>query len=130
VLALIAALAASSLSVEGNWINQDRTALVRIAPCGSRLCGTVIRVLARGSGIPTTDINNHDPALRSHPLVGLRVLSGFAGAGSRWEGGRAYDPKSGNSYRARLRLEPDGKLEVTGCVLFICRSQDWNRPGN
>jgi uncharacterized protein (DUF2147 family) len=124
-----AALAASPATVTGDWINQDHSALVRIAPCGAQLCGTVVRVLARGRGVPTTDVNNSDPRLRSRPLVGLRVLSGFTQAGTRWEGGRAYDPKSGNSYRARLEPSRDGTLTVTGCVLFVCRSQAWTRAG-
>jgi uncharacterized protein (DUF2147 family) len=127
VLALL--LAASPAAVTGDWINQDRTALVRIAPCGTQLCGTVVRVLARGPKVPRTDVNNSDPRLRSRPLVGLRVLSGFSRAGARWDGGRAYDPKSGNSYRARIQLNPDRTLMVTGCVLFICRSQTWTRAG-
>jgi uncharacterized protein (DUF2147 family) len=124
-----AALAASPAGVTGDWINQDRSALVRIAPCGAQLCGTVVRVLAHGRGVPTTDVNNSNSRLRSRPLVGLRVLSGFTRAGTRWEGGRAYDPKSGNSYRARLEPGRDGSLTVTGCVLFVCRSQSWTRAG-
>lgn len=125
-----AVLTAGTRGVAGNWINQDRSALVRIAPCGAQLCGTVLRVLARGRNVPTTDVNNSQPRLRSRPLVGLRVLSGFTRSGSRWEGGRAYDPKTGTSYRSSLELNPDGTLKVTGCVLFICRSQAWTRAGD
>jgi uncharacterized protein (DUF2147 family) len=120
-------LAASPAAVAGDWINQDRSALVRIAPCGAQLCGMVVRVLARGRNVPITDVNNSDPRLRSKPLVGLHVLSGFTRAGSRWAGGRAYDPKSGSSYRSTLDLNPDGTLKVTGCVWFVCRSQTWAR---
>ena len=128
MLALI--LAASPAPISGDWINQDRSALVRIAPCGAQLCGTVVRVLARGPKVPRTDVNNSDPRLRSRLLVGLRVLSGFARSGARWGGGRAYDPKTGSSYRSNLELNPNGTLKVTGCVLFICRSQTWTRaPG-
>jgi uncharacterized protein (DUF2147 family) len=127
VLALL--LAASPAAIAGDWINQDRSALVRVAPCGAQLCGTVLRVLARGRNVPATDVNNADPRLRSRPLVGLRVLSGFTRSGSRWSGGRAYDPKSGKSYRSSLELNPNGTLKVTGCVLFICRSQTWTRAG-
>ena len=117
MVALFAAIAlAAPATVAGDWINQDRSALVRVAPCGPQLCGTVLRVLARGPGV-----------LRAHPLVGLRVLSGFARTGSRWTGGRAYDPKTGRSYRSTVELNRDGTLKVTGCVLFICRSQAWTR---
>jgi uncharacterized protein (DUF2147 family) len=108
-------------------VTADRSAMVRIAPCGPRLCGTVVRILARGTDVPRTDINNPDAGLRSRPLVGLTVLSGFAGSGASWSGGRAYDAKSGRSYRASLTGNGDGSLTVTGCFLFICQSQRWLR---
>ena len=119
---LLALLLAASPGLAGDWVNADRSAVIRIAPCGGRLCGRIVRVLARG--VPTTDAHNPDRALRSRPLVGLAVLSGFSAAGA---GGRAYNPQNGRSYRATLRLNADGTLRVTGCVMVICRSQTWTR---
>ena len=119
---LVLLLLASTSGLSGDWITADRSAVVRIAPCGGSLCGRIVRVLT--SGAPTTDAHNPDRTLRGRPLVGLTVLSGFTPAGA---GGRAYDPKSGNSYRTTLRLNADGSLRVTGCVLVVCRSQTWTR---
>jgi uncharacterized protein (DUF2147 family) len=120
--------AAAAADLGGDWITADRNALVRIGSCGPQLCGTVVRVLALGANVPRTDVNNPEASLRSRPLVGLKVLSGFvpAGAGT-WVNGHAYDPKTGRSYKARLA--PDGKsaLTVTGCIWFICKSQRWVR---
>jgi len=121
------AAGSSSRQVEGYWITADRTAAVRIAPCGAKVCGTITRVIARGSWVPSTDVNNPQPSSRSRPLVGLQVLSGFASSGVTWINGSAYDPKTGRSYRARLTPNADGTLTVTGCVLFICQSQRWTR---
>jgi uncharacterized protein (DUF2147 family) len=118
----LALLLAASPGLTGDWVNADRTAIVRIAPCGSGLCGRIVRVLARG--VPATDAHNPDRALRSRPLVGLTVLSGFSASGG---GGRAYNPQNGRSYRASLRLNAGGTLRVTGCVTIICRSQNWTR---
>jgi uncharacterized protein (DUF2147 family) len=106
----------------GDWVTNDRTAVVRIAPCGGSLCGRIARVIARGA--PTTDVNNSDRARRTRPLAGLTVLSGFTPSGT---GGRAYNPRNGRSYRATLALNGDGSLRVTGCVMMICRSQTWTR---
>ncbi|HYD25256.1 MAG TPA: DUF2147 domain-containing protein [Croceibacterium sp.] len=117
--------AAAGPSIAGNWVTADRTAVVRVAECGRKLCGTVVEVLARG--VPRSDVHNPRRALRARPLVGLQVLRGFAARGGEWRGGTAYDPKTGNSYRATLALAPDGRLKVTGCVLLICRSQMWTR---
>ncbi len=91
------------------------------------MCGTVFRVLARGPNIPRTDVRNPDSRLRSRPLVGLPVLTGFTRDGSEWTGGRAYDAKTGRSYKAKLTPNRDGSLTVTGCVLILCRSQRWAR---
>jgi uncharacterized protein (DUF2147 family) len=119
-----ALLLAASPGMAGDWVTQDRSAVVRIGRCGDRLCGRVVRVLARGA--PTTDLHNPDRSLRRRPLVGVVVLSGFSTSGAG--NGTAYDPKSGRSYRSRLRLNGDGTLRVTGCVAIVCRSQTWTRP--
>lgn len=128
-LLLAALLAAGSpqAAVEGDWLTADRTAIVRIGPCGAHLCGAVARVLARGPNVPRTDVHNPDPGLRSRPLVGLPVLIGFGRNGAEWSGGRAYDAKTGRSYRAKLTPNADGSLTVTGCILFLCKSQRWTR---
>ena len=119
---LLALLLAASPGLAGDWVNADRSAVIRIARCGGGLCGRIVRVLARG--VPTTDAHNPDRALRNRPLVGINVLSGFSASGA---GGRAYNPQNGRSYRTTLRLNPNGTLRVTGCVMVICRSQTWTR---
>lgn len=101
--------------------------MVTIAPCATGICGTLTRVLARGSNVPTTDINNPDPRLRGRSLVGVQILSGLKRQSTGWRGGTVYDPKSGRSYKASLTLDPDGALTVTGCLFIICRSQRWTR---
>jgi uncharacterized protein (DUF2147 family) len=131
VIALLAfaAAAISANDLDGDWVTADRHAIVRIAPCGADLCGTVVRVLVHGPNVPTTDIKNPDRRLRSRPLIGLKVLTGFSRDGPIWTGGRAYDPNTGGNYKARLSRNPDGSLTVTGCILFICKSQRWTRVG-
>jgi len=114
-------------AVAGLWLTDDRKGVVRIAPCGQQLCGYIAQVLDRAPNVPTTDVNNPDPKLRKQPLVGLRTLWGFSRTENLWEGGRAYDPKSGKSYRSTLQLNADGTLKVTGCVLFVCDSRRWTR---
>lgn len=121
------ATAVSAANVEGDWVTADRSAVVRISHCGASLCGTINRVLLRDPKVPKLDVNNPQPMLRSRPLVGLQVLSGFSPQGSKWTGGSAYDPKTGNTYRAKL-APSGGTLILTGCVLFICESQMWHRP--
>lgn len=126
MIALMVTIAAAG-TPSGAFITEDRTALVRIEPCGASLCGHVAEVLNRQPGIPQTDVHNPNPQLRTRPLIGLPILSGFHWNGQQWTGGQIYDPKTGRTYRSKLSLEPDGGLSVSGCVLIICQSQRW-RP--
>ena len=118
-------LAAIPPGIAGNWVTQDRSAIVRVGDCGGTICGRIVQILRRGA--PVADIHNPDPAQRRRPLVGIAVLSGFTPQGAGATGGRAYDPESGRSYRSYLSLNDDGTLKVTGCVAFFCRSQTWTR---
>jgi uncharacterized protein (DUF2147 family) len=129
-LILAAAAAAQSGSapgVEGKWLTDDGKAVVVIDHCGAEICGQIATVLDKGRNVPTVDIENPDQRLRNRPIVGLKVLSGFRADGRSWRGGKAYDPKTGRSYRSTLALDGARRLVVTGCILFICRSMIWQR---
>jgi uncharacterized protein (DUF2147 family) len=114
-------------TVQGLWLTDDGKGVARIAACGAQMCGWISQILDKGQHVPETDINNPDARLRSRPLLGLPILSGFNYSGSAWRNGRAYDPKSGRSYRSSLMLSGDNVLTITGCILFICQSLHWKR---
>jgi uncharacterized protein (DUF2147 family) len=127
-IALVSASAAAEAAdVTGNWITQDRSAVIAIGRCGTSLCGSIARIIVQKPDVPKTDVKNPDPSLRGKPLLGLRILSGFTQHGERWDGGRIYDPKSGKTYASKLRLNADGSLGVSGCISFICKTQRWTR---
>lgn len=117
----------AAASVEGRWLTDDRKAIVTITRCGELVCGKISKVLDTAPGVPRTDVNNPAASLRNRPITGMPVLTGFKHQGRTWTGGRAYDPQTGNSYRSRLKINSDGSLKVTGCVLFICQSKRWIR---
>jgi uncharacterized protein (DUF2147 family) len=129
VLALLwsAAAPAAVSPIDGLWLTDDHKGVVRIGACGPRICGWIVRVLDSGPGVPTRDVNNPNPALRGRTILGLPVLANFTGSGNDYAGGSAYDPKSGRAYRASLRLRSGNALDVTGCVLFLCRTTTWTR---
>jgi uncharacterized protein (DUF2147 family) len=136
--ALAALLAGNALAADGpvgEWLTERRDARVRIAPCedrGDRLCGTITwaqRPPDAPEG-PLLDRNNCDPALRTRPIVGLPLLAGFAQDGeNHWGGGTIYDPRSGKTYKSRMRLEAPDLLDVAGCILFLCKGETWTRYG-
>ena len=130
-LALVSTTARAA-SINGDWLTPNGVAKVRVAPCVSGLCGTIIALKAPSdpTGHPQKDGRNADPALRNRPVVGLEILRGFKAAGEgRWADGTIYDPDDGKTYRSKITLKPDGGLKVEGCVAFICVAQDWVRAG-
>ncbi len=129
LLAATAALASGTPAfaaqpVQGHWITEGGKAIVEIAPCGRSVCGKITKILKHTPGRPDTDIKNPDVALRSKPIIGLSILTGFADSGSHWKG-TIYDPESGNSYTSKVSRNGDGTLKVQGCIAFFCKTQTW-----
>ena len=123
-VALLLSLAAAppahgAASVSGLWLTTEKDSIVEIAPCGR-----IARILKPNPNGPPRDVNNPDPALRSRPIQGLPILTGFRDSGRNWEG-TAYDPRAGKSYRSYLTLLRDGTLEVKGCIGPFCRTKSW-----
>lgn len=119
-------MARAETGVLGRWLTDDGSGMVEIGPCGNALCGRLVSVLDPRA--PDRDVNNPDPAQRRRPLLGVAVLTGLVRDRDGWGGGRAYDPKAGRSYRARIDLAADGRLDVTGCLFILCRTRHWTRP--
>lgn len=114
--------ASAAIPVTGRWYTEARESIVQIGACGPVICGKVAKVLkAPPSGGKPLDINNPDPTLRSRPIEGIVLLSGFRDAGDEWEG-QIYDPRAGKTYKSYLQKQPDGSLKVKGCLGPFCRS--------
>lgn len=128
-LAALAGSAEAAGAVQGLWLTQTGSGKVRIAPCGSKLCGTIVWVktpMDKTTGKPQLDVKNPDPALRDRPIVGLQMIRDFKSVpGGRWAGGWIYDPESGKTYASKLNLNMDGTLKVEGCIAIICQAQTW-----
>lgn len=122
--ALLLAAPATATPIAGRWLTEDGNAVVTIGPCGAATCGRITRLIKGPPSGPPTDRNNPDPKLRTRPLEGLTVLSGFSDRGDDWRG-RIYDPRSGKTYKSIVKREADGTLKVQGCIAFFCRTQRW-----
>lgn len=128
-LAFTAAPLAAAEPIAGMWVTASRDGVVRIAPCGKTLCGTLARfVVAPPGGADQRDVRNPDPSLRNRPLLGLPILTGFKEDGAVWRG-TIYDPKAGKSYRSVVRRLDANRLEVKGCIGPFCQTQVWRRGG-
>ncbi len=122
------ALPASARDLTGLWATGTEGGRVQIYRCGTALCGKVVDAARLRTNPDLTDQRNSDPKLRNRRLRGLVVLEGFTGGPAEWQGGPVYDPETGSGARkGYLKLLPDGKLELKGCVAFFCRTKIWTR---
>ncbi len=120
ISAAVPAIAAAP--VTGRWYTDGKDSIIEIAPCGDAICGRVIKVLKNmPDGKPPIDANNPDPKLRSRPVQGITILSGFKPDGKIWSG-TIYDPRAGKSYKSTLALVTSGNLQVKGCWGPFCRT--------
>lgn len=125
VLALsLAGTAHAAQPIAGRWLTEDGAAIIQVGPCGANTCGRIASVVKSRPGAPATDVNNPDAKLRSRPMIGLPILSGFSEAGDEWRG-RIYDPRNGKNYKSIVTRGENDTLRVKGCVSFICQTQVW-----
>jgi uncharacterized protein (DUF2147 family) len=120
MMALAAAQAPASASIEGLWKNPIGSAIIRVEPCGRVLCGKVVWASERGK----REVSAHT----SH-VVGTTVLTGLKPiSGDRWAG-QLFIPDDNVHVSAKLQLVGNRRLKLTGCAMLgiFCRSQIWTR---
>jgi uncharacterized protein (DUF2147 family) len=119
------ALAASP--IVGEWVTQDREAIIKISQCGANVCGRIHKYLVTPpNGAGQKDINNPNKSLRGRTLLGMAILTEFKPDGNIWRG-KVYDPKSGKTYRSEVELNSTNSLKMKGCIAFFCQGQNWTR---
>jgi uncharacterized protein (DUF2147 family) len=125
-LSIAATPTIAATPITGKWFTVEKDSIIEIASCGPKLCGRIARLLRPVQGGPPVDRNNTNAALKSRPLIGLPILSDFIDAGTLWTG-TIYDPRSGKSYKSKVSRNPDGTLNVQGCIAFFCQTQKWTK---
>jgi uncharacterized protein (DUF2147 family) len=107
--------------VEGVWRtlpdDNGNFGHVEIAPCGAKLCGTLIRAFnGQGQQIDSANIGR------------LIVWDMVAEGDGRYGHGRIWAPDRDKTYRSKMELSGE-TLAVFGCVLggVICRDSAWAR---
>ena len=121
---LIATPALAADAIDGTYLDPGGFVQIRVGDCGANKCGDITRVIKRKPGSSLNDENNDNPALRSRPILGVRILSGLRWDDGAWRG-QVYNPEDGGTYRTEVRARANGSLEVKGCLAFICRTQIW-----
>lgn len=117
--------AALSAGLEGNWARPTGSSKIRIAPCGSSLCGNLIWLRD-----PRKDTKNPDPAKRARPLLGVRIVLGMkpTGKANQWKG-KVYNAEDGKTYTGFIKLTASNKMHLEGCVMggLLCKGETWTR---
>ncbi len=142
VIAGSSAASAQSASVMGTWLTSSKSAQVQIAPCANPangpICGTIVKLLQATSPdgkaidpVEATDVNNADPSLRRRKIVGIVLIHDFKKTTdpNAFEDGTIYNGENGKTYKANIRLQPDGTLRLRGYIgsTMFGETQIWTR---
>ena len=135
-LCLAALSAQAADSAAGRWKTiDDKTGKVKsiveiTQAANGTLTGKVVEILHSDKG-PNPVCDGCEGANKNKPVKGMTILWNLSqdkGTTSKWSGGTILDPANGKTYRSKIELQPGGgKLDVSGCIAFICRAQTWVR---
>ncbi len=139
LLAALLFLASTALAqsdrINGYWMTEDDQSQIEIFTDDKGMVyGNIIWLDEpyEEDGTPKVDDENPDAALRSQPILGLEIIEGFTydSSDQEWTGGTIYDPESGRTYTAYMRLDDRNTLRLRGYVMgmrFLGRTSYWNR---
>ena len=91
------------------------------------ISGRIIELINPSKPNPTCDKCKDDR--KNKPITGMEIIRGMkASGGGKYAGGTILKPDEGKVYKSKMELVDGGKkLEVSGCIAFICKSQTWIR---
>ena len=122
---------AADISPVGIWMVNDEDAKIEIYPKGDELEGKIVwlKEPKEKDGSTKKDIKNEDEKLRTREVMGMVFLTGFKKNEKKWTGGKIYDAKSGNTYKAWMELEGEDKLKLAGYIgiPLFSRTEVWKR---
>lgn len=94
-----------SPGVFGDWLTEDGMGVIRVAACGTEICGTIAGM---------TDHSGRD--WRGLSQCGLTFIRVHRVEGEARLHGTVTDPQTGKVYQAELWLGQDGALRLRGYV--------------
>ncbi len=112
------ALASAKSPLEGRWRNGKME--VVIAPCGTDLCGTVVKAS------PTQQAKAERGS--DTDLIGARLIKGIRRTGAATYRATVFLADRNIYARGTITQESNDRLHVRGCVLaVICKTKSWDR---
>lgn len=114
---MLSAGAAFADPVEGLWkteVDDGAYAIVKMAPCGAKICGTIARTFNAEGEYESPNIGK--------PIVWDMQPAG----GGAYADGRIWRPSNDKVYTSKMQLSGNA-LKVSGCIAFVCLGQNWTR---
>lgn len=122
-------------SIKGFWLNETKEYIVEVSEDDSIFSGRIVW-LADSLDMyeqPLRDVLNDDPEKRSRKVLGMDILTGFIPDNGMWKHGKVYNFKSGSDYNARMKLDEEGHLRLTGyygILFFLGKTKVWTPVNN
>ena len=126
-------LAQSEKDITGKWYTSDKASIIQITKTtAGTYQGKIVWLKDANdeNGKPKEDHKNPDKKLRSRPLMNLVILTGLTQKKTdTFDGGKIYDPKSGNTYSCKAEFSDANTLKLRGFigVSLIGRTDIWTR---
>jgi uncharacterized protein (DUF2147 family) len=112
-------------SISGDWRVADGSAVVRVEPCGDRMCGRIAQLVGDPDAL---DEANPSPALATRRVCGITILHGLqASAAAKWTGGQLYDPESGKTLNGVSVMQKGDRLQVSIGSGPFAGAETWRR---
>jgi hypothetical protein len=109
----------------GTYLSENKTGKVEVTKQNGKYIGTLVWTVVEGA----KDEKNPDASLRKRTLKGVVILKDMTYDNGIWKNGTIYDPESGNTYKATIKLKSDGNLTLRGYigVPALGRNSVWTR---
>lgn len=117
----------------GIWEPSSGKGRVKIEKIGEKFYGKVVWIkepIDPETGQKKLDKSNPDPALRTRPRLGLRVIKDFTFMSNGiWDNGTIYDPENGSTYNCKITMKDLNTLDIRGYigVSVFGRTDVWKR---
>lgn len=120
-------------SILGNWSVLDNQMAISIVERNGVFEGRVIWLAEPNdkNGLPKLDVNNIEKSKRSQPLLHMVCLYGFEynATANTWNKGYFYNPFTGDTIKATLKLNDSNSIEMSGYAGFTLdfETENWVR---
>ena len=119
-------------SVVGKWKTIDDAtgearSVIEIYEKNQKYYGKIVEILSKEAD--AQNCTTCEGKYKGKPMIGVEIITGLQKNGTDYEDGTIIDPENAKTYNCKIWLEEDNHdlLNVRGYVLFLYRTQQWQR---